>query len=143
MSEINFSALEHLLKAYKGNTDAVCAVLYDFMSLCPKLVANVEEAVQLLNPGMLASSAHNLKVFCSDYKLIGMIKAADKLERMARAGVVDDAPQAFEELVFHYEIAKDHFNHWIALEDNAADMNETVMFLDDSMEFEQTESVWY
>jgi len=69
-----------------------------FLEECPRLVAEVGEAVQAGNAARLRNAAHGLKGAVDNFGARLAYEAALKLELLGRSGTLEGAPAAFAEL---------------------------------------------
>jgi CheY-like chemotaxis protein len=77
---------EDLLERMGGLTDLADSVLKDFATDCPRLLAALDEAAEMVNPAEMRETAHRLKGAATNVGAVALAEVAENLQKTAEEG---------------------------------------------------------
>ena len=89
---------EALLRRLEGDTELLRELVGLFLDDCPRLVAELREALAQQDQARVKSVAHALKGSVANFSAVAAQDAARRLETFARDGDLEGAERAFAEL---------------------------------------------
>lgn len=81
-----------------GDRALALEILRMFLEDCPERMAAIKAAVEQGDAGGLCAAAHTFKASAGYLAAVHVVDAAALLERLAREGVLTDAPAAVDQL---------------------------------------------
>lgn len=89
---------ELILKRVGGRRNILHRIIDEFVSMCPKQLEIIGEAVQAADSETLARASHRLRGSASNFDAHKVVALAAELEALGRAGDRESASELFQRL---------------------------------------------